>query len=241
VFAEISQDLEPVALERSAVLGPARLHSEWVYFVEAGIVSLVATTRAGSSVEVALVGREGAAGIADALGQRPLPYQLIVQMPGFAHRAPKGLIRHHVMACTTLHGLLMDYSQHIVHQLAQSALCNRFHTSVQRLARWLLLTSERAEATQLELTHEFMAQMVGAPRSAVSEAAAALRTKRIIEYRRGVVTIRSIGKLEKIACECFDAVSLLGDQSGVGNTTRARDKTTPNRATLNQGRRVGRA
>jgi hypothetical protein len=145
------------------------------------------------------------------------------------------------MACTTLHGLLMDYAQHIVHQLAQSALCNRFHTSVQRLARWLLLTAERAEATQLELTHEFMAQMVGAPRSAVSEAAAALRTKRIIEYRRGVVTIRSMGKLEKVACECFEAVSLPGDQPGVGNTTRPKNTTTPKRATRNHARRVGRA
>jgi hypothetical protein len=133
----------------------------------------------------------------------------------------------------------MDYSQHIVHQLAQSALCNRFHTSVQRLARWLLLTAERAEATQLELTHEFMAQMVGAPRSAVSGAAATLRSKRAIEYRRGVVTIRSIEKLEKIACECFKAVSLPGDLSAAENTTRLRSTTIPRRATLNHGRRLG--
>lgn len=241
VFAEISQDLEPIVLERSAVLGPARLHSEWVYFVEAGIVSLVAATRAGSSVEVALVGREGAAGITDALGQRTVPYRLIVQVPGFAHRAPKGVIRRHIMTCTALHGLLMDYSQHIVHQLAQSALCNRFHTSVQRLARWLLLTAERAEARELELTHEFMAQMVGAPRSAVSEAAATLRTKRAIEYHRGVITIRNIGKLEKIACECFKAVSLPTGRSPALNTTRLRDAATPNRATLRQARRLGRA
>jgi CRP-like cAMP-binding protein len=232
VFAEIFDTLEPVSLERSAVLGPARLQSEFVYFVEAGIVSLVASTRTGSSVEVALVGREGAAGVADALGQRPLPYQLIVQMPGLAYRAPKDVIRQHILSCTTLHGLLMDYSQHIVHQLAQSALCNRFHTSVQRLARWLLLTAERAETNRLELTHEFIAQMVGAPRSAVSEAAAALRTKRIIEYQRGVLTVRRPEKLQKIACECFEAVSLPAERA----TTSARPmrSTTPPRRSPNR-------
>jgi hypothetical protein len=101
----------------------------------------------------------------------------------------------------------MDYSQHVVHQVTQSALCNRFHDSAQRLARWLLLTAERAEANRFELTHEFVAQMVGAPRSAVSAAAAALRSKGIIEYRRGVLTIKNPAKLHKVACECFDNLS----------------------------------
>ena len=79
------------------------------------------------------------------------------------------------MSCSSLHELLMNYSQRVMHQLAQSAVCNRFHTSVQRLARWLLLTAERAETTRFELTHELLAQMVGAPRSAVSQAASTLR------------------------------------------------------------------
>jgi CRP-like cAMP-binding protein len=125
--------------------------------------------------------------------------------------------RRHILTCTSFHELLMDYSQHVVHQLAQSALCNRFHTSVQRLARWLLLTAERAEANQLELTHEFVAQMVGAPRSAVSAAAAALRAKRIIEYRRGVLTIRNSERLKDVACECFEAVSLPPSRATAGS------------------------
>jgi CRP-like cAMP-binding protein len=104
----------------------------------------------------------------------------------------------------------MDYSQRLVHQLAQSALCNRFHTSVQRLARWLLLTAERAETHRFDLTHEFVAQMVGAPRSAVSESAATLRRKGMIDYRRGVLTIRNPQRLHRVACECFDAVSTGG-------------------------------
>jgi CRP-like cAMP-binding protein len=206
-FGRLFDELEPLPLERSYVLGPARLRSEWVYFVESGIVSMVASTTAGQSVEVAVVGREGAAGLADALGGEPLPYQLVVQIPGMAYRAPRQIIRDHILSCSTLHALLMSYAQHIVHQLAQSALCNRFHTSHQRLARWLLLTAERADSHRFELTHDFVAQMVGAPRSAVSAAAAMLREKGIIDYHRGVLSIRNPKRLHKLACECFDAVS----------------------------------
>jgi CRP-like cAMP-binding protein len=207
VFVQFMRDLEPHPLQRGELLGSPRMVTDFLYFIDSGVVSLVANTRSGNSVEVALVGREGVAGIADALGHRPLPYSLIVQLPGLAYRAPKELIREHIFSCSALHELLMNYSQHVMHQLAQSALCNRFHTSVQRLARWLLLTAERADTNRFELTHEFVAQMVGAPRSAVSECASTLRDKGIIDYRRGVLTIRSARRLRKISCECVDVVS----------------------------------
>jgi CRP-like cAMP-binding protein len=207
VFTRLAEELEPYALQAGTVLGAPRVIAEFVYFVESGIVSLVASTRNGSSVGIALVGREGAAGIADALGSQPLPYGLVVQLPGLAYRAPKAVIREHILSCSALHELLMDYSQRVMHQLAQSALCNRFHTSVQRLASWLLLTAERADTRRFELTHEFVAQMVGAPRSAVSASASTLRAKGIIDYRRGVLTIRNPKRLHALACECFDALS----------------------------------
>ena len=201
------EHLEQVPLRRGSVLGLANSRTEYVYFVESGVVSLVASTRSGQSLEVAVVGREGVAGIADALGQHPFPYGWVVQLPGVGLRAPTGLVRDHILSCSELHGLLMAYSQLVMHQLAQSAVCSRFHTSVQRLARWLLLTAERAETQQLELTHEYIAQMVGAPRSAVSGAASALRKDRIIDYRRGLLTIRNEKRLRKVACECFVDVS----------------------------------
>jgi CRP-like cAMP-binding protein len=207
VFVRLMEELEPHPLERGVVLGAPRDRTEFIYFVESGIVALVATTRSGSSVEVALVGSEGVAGVADALGNQPLPYALVVQLSGLAYRAPTSLIREHILSCSALHELLMDYSQYVMHQLAQSALCNRFHSSVQRLARWLLLTAERADTHRFDLTHEFVAQMVGAPRSAVSESASLLREKGIIDYRRGVLTIRNTKRLHSVACECFDAVS----------------------------------
>lgn len=208
VFTRFADDLEPFPLQRAAVLAPPRAPTDFVYFIDSGLVSLVATTQNGSSVEVALIGSEGAAGVADALGDRTLPYSLVVQIGGLAYRVPKAIVREHIFSCSALHQLLMTHSQSVMHQLAQSALCNRFHTALQRLARWLLLTAERAKTDRIELTHELVAQMVGAPRSVVSASAASLREKRIIDYRRGVLTIRNPQRLHKVACECFDVLSL---------------------------------
>lgn len=206
-YAAFAATLESLPLKRGAVLGTAKARADYVYFVDSGIVSLVATTRAGHSLDVAIIGSEGVAGIADALGQYPLPYGWVVQLSGLAYRAPTAILREHIMSCTDLHELLMAYSQLIVHQLAQSALCNRFHTSLQRLSRWLLLASERAGTNQLSLTHELMSQMVGAPRSAVTLAATRLRSRGIIDYRRGVLTIRDEKGLQAAACECFDSIT----------------------------------
>jgi CRP-like cAMP-binding protein len=220
VFAKLVKQMEPFALQSGTLLGHARAVTDFSYFIESGIVSLVATTKNGSSVEVALIGREGVAAIADALGNQPLPYALVVQLPGLAYRVPKAVIREHVLSCSALHELLMDYSQRVMHQLAQSALCNRFHTSQQRLARWLLLTAERADTNRFELTHEFVSQMVGAPRPVVSAAASALRDRGMIDYRRGVLTIRSAAKLRRAACECVDEISRASNGHGAGGSSR---------------------
>ena len=216
VFLMLVRQMEPFALQSGAMLGLPRAISDSSYFVESGIVSLVASTKNGSSVEVALIGREGVAGIADALGNQPLPYGLVVQLPGLAYRVPKAVIREHILSCSSLHELLMDYSQRVMHQLAQSALCNRFHTSEQRLARWLLLTAERADTNRFELTHDFVSQMVGATRPVVSASATALREKGMIDYRRGVLTIRNAARLRRAACECVDAISRSANGNGAG-------------------------
>lgn len=215
VYTRVFATLEPVSLHRRVRLGAAHERAEWAYFLESGIVSLVGATSSGHSVEVAFVGNEGVAGIPDVLGARSMPYSLIVQLPGLAYRLPTSVAREHVFSCTALHGLLMAHSQLLIHQLTQSAICNRFHSAVQRLSRWLLLTAERAGTDRLELTHEFVAQMVGAPRSAVTQAAAVLRNRGVIDYERGLIIIRSPTRLRKAACECFDAVSSIID----GNST----------------------
>lgn len=205
-FAALARRLEPVPLARGMLLGAAPGVAEQLYFVESGIVSLIATTRAGESLEVALIGREGVTGIADALGRQPLPYEWVVQIPGVAYDVPIEVVRDHIHSCSHLHALLMSYSQLVMHQLTQSALCNRFHTSVQRLARWLLLTATRAETESLALTHEHIAHMVGAPRSAVTSAVTRLKRAGLIDTRRGGMRIRDAGRLRSVACECVDVV-----------------------------------
>jgi len=146
-----------------------------------------------------------------------------VQVPGLAYRLPIAVAREHVFSCTALHGFLMAQSQRLIVQLSQSAICNRFHTAVERLARWLLLTAEHAEADRLDLTHDFVAQMVGAPRTAVTQAAAVLRRGRVIEYERGQISICSRERLRRAACECVDVVHALAD----GASGRPRDGGDP--------------
>src|SRR5688500_8804617 len=97
------EELEPHPMVRGDLLGAPRVISNSIYFIDSGVVSLVASTRNGNSVEVALVGKEGVAGIADALGSHPLPYGLVVRLPGLAYRAPKDLIREHILSCSALH------------------------------------------------------------------------------------------------------------------------------------------
>jgi CRP-like cAMP-binding protein len=207
-YKRLLRDLQPTPLETGVLLTAAHRRAAWVYFVDSGIVSLVAGTGHGQSLEVAIVGREGVAGFTDAMGPLGLPYRLIVQLPGLAYRVRTSVIEQHIYSCTAVHTLLMAHSQVLIHQLSQSALCSRFHSSVQRLARWLLLTAERAGTVRLPLTHDVIAQMVGAPRSAVTQAAAELRSAGVIAYHRGLITIRSLPRLHKHACECFDAVAV---------------------------------
>ena len=122
----------------------------------------------------------------------------------------------------------MNYSQQVMHQLVQSAVCNRFHSSVQRLARWLILTAERADTNRFELTHEFVAQMVGGPRSAVSESASTLRDKGIIDYRRGVLTIRmpSVSARSRASASTSCHTHPTGGHSWLVDPTEERERRT---------------
>jgi CRP-like cAMP-binding protein len=232
VFTSLWDQLEPVPLMRGGTLLPSRMPTDHSYFIESGVISLVASTAEGHSIELAVVGREGVAGIADALGHQPLPYELAVQLSGLAYRAPRDLIREHLLSCSALHEILMDYSQRFMHQLAHMAVCNRFHTSTQRLAKWLLLTADRADSPQLEITHDAIAQMLGVPRSMVSQSASALRRQGLITSRPGVLTIRDAARLRTVACECYAAVSSTfppkspaqGEPAGTARVRRGRSR-----------------
>jgi CRP-like cAMP-binding protein len=208
-FGMIRPHLVEVPLESGAQIAEAGQTADFVYFPISGVLSLVGATESNATVEVAVVGREGIASVSAVLGRHRLPFRIVTQVTGTAWRAPTETIAKQINTCGQLHERMLRYSESVIFQVGQSAICNRFHNAKQRLARWLLLTADRAETRELPLTHEFISYMVGGPRSAVTEAAAALRDSGAIDYRRGLLTIQDLARLKQEACECYDAVHAL--------------------------------
>jgi CRP-like cAMP-binding protein len=201
--------LTEVTLEAASVLAEAGQPAEYVYFPVESVLSLVGSTEGGATVEVAVVGREGVASVSALLGRNRVPFRIVSQVGGKTLRARTDAMVKQLHDCGDFHERLLKYSESMIFQIGQSAVCNRFHNAKQRLARWLLMTIDRAGVRELPLTHEFISAMVGGPRSAVTEAAAALRDSGAIDYRRGMVTVRSVERLEQEACECYAAVKAL--------------------------------
>jgi CRP-like cAMP-binding protein len=205
-FALLEGHLQDIAISRGAVLSEAGHVAQYLYFPTTAVMSLVGATESGSSVEVALVGREGVASVSAALGRQRIPFRIVAQLEGHAWKLATEVLIRNRHQCPELNERLLAYSNEVIAQISQSAICNRFHTARQRLARWLLMTADRVKSHELPLTHEFIAHMVGGPRSAVTEAAAALRETGAIDYRRGRLTIRSVPALLQQSCECYQAV-----------------------------------
>jgi CRP-like cAMP-binding protein len=205
----IRPHLTQVPLETGGVIAEAGQPAAFVYFPLDGVLSLVGVTEGGATVEVAIVGREGVASVSALLGRNLLPFRLMTQVGGKALRAPTDELMKILRDCGQFHERLLVYSESLIFQIGQSAICNRFHNAKQRLARWLLMTIDRAGLRELPLTHEFISAMVGGPRSAVTEAAAELRIAGAIDYRRGMLTVRDLKRLQEEACECYLAVRAL--------------------------------
>ena len=177
-----------------------------LYFPVSGVISVLAQTTAGESVEIAMAGREGMIGAFEALGHPQPPFTARVQVSGEALRLPVDLFRRQLDACGEVLEIMHGYLQCLMLQVTQSAVCNRFHTAEQRLARWLLSTAHASGCATFELTHDTLAQMIGSPRSAVTGAASALRDAGLVEYSRGRVQIRDRSGLARVACECLHVV-----------------------------------
>jgi CRP-like cAMP-binding protein len=201
--AALESASQNVPLDRGDLIAEAGQPAPYVYFPTEGVLSLVGTTAAGGTVELAVVGNEGVASVSAILGRNWLPFRVVAQVPGRALRIPTDVVSGMVIDCGGFHHRLLEYTHDMIAQVAQSAICNRFHTAKQRLARWLLMTADRADTRQLPLTHEFISYMVGGPRSAVTEAASDLREGGAIDYRRGLILIRDFEKLQEHSCECY--------------------------------------
>ncbi len=211
-FERLRPHLEPFEMQAGDVLAHAGETISHIYFLESGGLSMLATTTAGSTVEVAFVGREGLAGGAALLGGRTLPYGLVAQLPGRGWRVRAEAMRDELLAGGQLLAFLHHYVQILVAQITQAAVCNRFHSPRQRLSRWLAHLFDRAGGDTIAMTHEFAAMMIGGARSLVTQASTELRDLGVIEYQRGRMRLLDPRRLHEQACECYSTVAaLMGD------------------------------
>jgi CRP-like cAMP-binding protein len=202
-YASLSPHLRPLAIKLGEVLHHPGEKLERVYFVEHGMISLLLTSDAGTDVEVGVIGREGAAGVFSALTQTPVRSWFVVQIHGKALILPADIVRREFERGGSFQQAVLTHLQSLTFLASQAALCNRLHSVEKRLARWLLMVHDRVGDRHLELTHEFLAGMLGTRRAGVTEAAGALRRAGLIEYDRGHVKILDREGLEASTCECY--------------------------------------
>jgi CRP-like cAMP-binding protein len=205
-YQRLSPHLESVQMPHGQILYEEDGPVEYVYFPTGCLISLVTLMQSGATIEVGLVGNEGMSGITALLGEGTSPERAIVQIADGAMRAKFSVIQEEFRRGGALHDLLLRYTRSFVKQVAQTAACNASHTVEERLARWFLMCSERVNSEELNLTQEFISQMIGTRRATVSMAASALQTEGLIKYNRGHIRIIDHEGLEDFACECYAAV-----------------------------------
>jgi CRP-like cAMP-binding protein len=202
-FAFLQPHLELVAFPNGHFVALAGDSLKKTYFPNTGMISLLAETHNGAAVEVGFTGVEGMVGTPLLFGKNAMPYQALVQSPSDGYVADIARVRQLFATGGVFHDALLRYSYLIIRQITQSAVCNHFHTIEARLCRWLTVMCERSGRTDLRLTHEFLAHMLGVQRTSVSSIAVLLQRAGIINYRRGHIEIIDFERLRASACECY--------------------------------------
>lgn len=205
-FERLSGGLELVPLPLGRAVYESGGQLDYVYFPTDCIVSLLSVTKDGSSAEIAIAGNEGLVGIALFMGGETTSSRAVVQNAGYAYRAPAALIKQEFNRGGALQLLMLRYTQALITQMSQTAVCNRHHSLEQQLCRWLLLSVDRLPSNRLEMTEELIANMLGVPGAGVAAAAGMLQADGLIQYRQGAITVLDRPKLEQRACECYAVV-----------------------------------
>jgi CRP-like cAMP-binding protein len=183
-----------------------------VYFPTDSIVSLLYVMEDGASAEIAVVGNEGVIGIALFMGGETTPSRAVVQSAGHAYRLIGQRLKEEFHRNGELQFLLLRYTQSLITQMTQTAVCNRHHSVDQQLCRWLLLSLDRLSSNQLTMTQELIADMLGVRREGVTEAAGKLQKLGVIRYARGQITVLDRAQLEHLSCECYAVVKTETDR-----------------------------
>jgi CRP-like cAMP-binding protein len=205
-YEALARALVPVDLPLSMQLSEPNEPIEYAYFLNSGLISTDALTEKGESVEVGVIGREGFAGLPALLDQPQMSHSVLMQGEGEGLRIRSSILRDQFVKGGVLQRLVHSFAYLQLVQTTQSVLCNRMHEVNERLARWLLTSADRMESESLNLTQEFLAQMLGVQRSTVTVAAGELQRKRLIGYSRGRINILDRKELTKSACECYGIV-----------------------------------
>jgi CRP-like cAMP-binding protein len=195
-----------VSLTLGEVLYESGIVLRHVYFPVDSIVSLLYVMSDGASAEIAVVGNEGLIGVSLFMGGETTPSRAVVQSAGYAYRLSGQVLKEEFVRAGGMQHLLLRYTQALITQMAQTAVCNRHHSLDQQLCRWLLLSLDRLNSNQLVMTQELIANMLGVRREGVTEAAGRLQTAGLISYSRGHITVLDRPRLEQRSCECYAVV-----------------------------------
>ncbi len=205
-YKRIAAHLELVPLKLGDILYEPGIKLRYVYFPTTAIVSLLYVMEDGASAEIAIVGNEGILGISLFMGGETTPSRAVVQSAGYGYRLRAQLLKDEFGRFGPFLRLLLRYTQALITQMAQTAVCNRHHSVDQQLCRWLLLSLDRLASSQLSMTQELIANMLGVRREGVTEAAGKLQDAGLIHYRRGRITVLDRPRLEARSCECYQVV-----------------------------------
>lgn len=206
VQARLFPFLELVRLPLRAIMYESGRPMKHVYFPTDSIISLQYVMENGASTAILVVGNEGLMGITLFMGGESTPSRSLVQSAGYAYRLPRRRVKEEFQRHGQLLLLMLRYTQALITQVAQTAVCNRHHTIDKQLCRWLLLSMDRLSNNRLTMTQEFMGNMLGVRREGITEAALKLRELGVISYSRGLITVLDRDKLEKLSCECYSVV-----------------------------------
>ena len=205
-YERVAADLELIPLKLGEVLYESGVKQRYVYFPTTAILSLLYVMADGASAEIAIVGNEGILGISLVMGGDTAPNRAVVQSAGHAYRLEGQLLKKEFSFFGPTMVLLLRYTQALITQMGQTAVCNRHHKIDQQLCRWLLLSLDRLPANELTMTQELIANMLGVRREGVTEAAGALQRAGLIRYHRGKITVLDRPGLEARCCECYQVV-----------------------------------
>jgi CRP-like cAMP-binding protein len=205
-YDRLQSHLELVPMALGDVLYESGAKLRHVYFPTTSIVSLLYVMEDGASAEIAIVGNEGMLGISLFMGGDTTPSRAVVQSAGYGFRLRADLLKNEFERFGPTMHLLLRYTQALITQMAQTAVCNRHHSVDQQLCRWLLLSLDRLQTNDLTMTQELIANMLGVRREGVTEAAGKLQDAGLIHYRRGQISVVDRPGLEARVCECYQVV-----------------------------------